>query len=73
MRGFSGQIKKRGSSPKIVPLNTALLNAGRDDFPRACDTEWMKRLFECAVGAEFCRRYEEVMYWREGALKWISW
>lgn len=24
------------------------------------------RLFECAVGTELCRRYEEVMYWREG-------
>lgn len=67
LQKYSGsEIKKRGSSPKIVPLNTALVNARRDVFPSAHDMEWMGRLFECAVGAELCRRYEEVMYWREG-------
>ena len=67
LQKYSGsEVKKRGSSPKIVPLNTALVNAKRDSFPSAHDTEWMGRLFECAVGAELCRRYEEVMYWREG-------
>lgn len=25
----------------------------------------MGRLFECAVGVGLCRRYEEVLYWRE--------
>jgi hypothetical protein len=30
------------------------------------DRDWMGRLFECAVGAELCRRFDEVMYWREG-------
>jgi predicted AAA+ superfamily ATPase len=67
LQKYSGsELKKRGSSPKIVPLNTALVNARRDGFPPAHDTEWMGRLFECAVGTELCRRYEEVMYWREG-------
>jgi len=67
LQKYSGsEIKKRGSSPKIVPLNTALVNARRDSFPPDQDTEWKGRLFECAVGAELCRRHEEVMYWREG-------
>lgn len=67
LQKYSGsELKKRGSSPKIVPLNTALVNARRDSFPPDYDAEWGGRLFECAVGAELCRRYEEVMYWREG-------
>ena len=67
LQKYSGsEIKKRGSSPKIVPLNTALVNARRDSFPLDQDTEWKGRLFECAVGAELCRRFDEVMYWREG-------
>jgi predicted AAA+ superfamily ATPase len=64
--GMSSELKKRGSSPKIVPLNTALVNARKDSFPKDQDTEWMGRLFECAVGAEICRRYDGVTYWREG-------
>lgn len=67
LQKYSGsELKKRGSSPKIVPLNTALVNARRDSFPPDQDTEWKGLLFECAVGAELCRRYDEVMYWREG-------
>jgi predicted AAA+ superfamily ATPase len=67
LQKYSGsELKKRGSSPKIIPLNTALVNARRDGFSSAQDTEWIGRLFECAVGAELCRRYDEVMYWREG-------
>jgi predicted AAA+ superfamily ATPase len=67
LQKYSGsELKKRGSSPKIIPLNTALVNARRDSFPLDQDTEWIGRLFECAVGAELCRRYDEVMYWREG-------
>lgn len=67
LQKYSGsELKKRGSSPKLIPLNTALVNARRDGFSSAQDTEWIGRLFECAVGAELCRRYDEVMYWREG-------
>ena len=67
LQKYSGsELKKRGSSPKIVPLNTALVNARKDSFPKDQDTEWMGRLFECAVGAELCRRYDGVTYWREG-------
>ena len=67
LQKYSGsELKRRGSSPKIIPLNTALVNARRDSFLPDQETEWMGRLFECAVGAELCRRYDEVMYWREG-------
>ncbi|MFM8983422.1 MAG: DUF4143 domain-containing protein, partial [Spartobacteria bacterium] len=67
LQKYSGsELKKRGSSPKILPLNTALVNARREGFPREMDRDWMGRLFECAVGAELCRRFDEVMYWREG-------
>ncbi len=37
------------------------MNARRDSFPLSQDTEWIGRLFECAVGAELCRRYEDVL------------
>jgi hypothetical protein len=67
LQKYSGsELKKRGSSPKILPLNTALVNARREGFPGEMDRDWMGRLFECAVGAELCRRFDEVMYWREG-------
>jgi len=67
LQKYSGsELKKRGSSPKILPLNTALVNARREGFPQDMDRDWMGRLFECAVGAELCRRFDEVMYWREG-------
>ena len=70
LQKYSGsELKKRRSSPQIVLLNTALVNAKRDSFHSAHDTEWKGRLFKCAVGAELCRCYESHVLaggWRRG-------
>jgi len=67
LQKYSGsEIKKRGSSPKILPLNTGLVNAQRDPSDVDRDPEWRGHLFECAIGAELSNQFDEVMYWREG-------
>ena len=67
LQKYSGsEIKKRASSPKILPLNTGLVNAQRDPADVDRDPEWRGHLFECAIGAELCNQFDEVMYWREG-------
>lgn len=68
LQKYSGsEIKKRGSSPKLISLNTGLINAQGDPTRVDSDPEWFGRLFECAVGAELCQQFEDVMYWREGS------
>lgn len=67
LQKYSGsEIKKRGSSPKILPLNTGLVNAQRDPSDVDRDPECRGHLFECAIGAELSNQFDEVMYWREG-------
>ena len=73
---FSGStVRRRGSSPKLQVLNTALMTAqgglplGQLDELRA-DRESWGRLVETAVGAHLANaaagRLCEVSYWREG-------
>lgn len=67
LQKYSGSsVRKRGSSPKLVPLNTALLHALHDPKAVDQDPDWYGRVFECAVGAALCRRLERVYYWRDG-------
>lgn len=70
---FSGsRIKSKGSSPKWVPLNNALITSMSGvSFERSKqDTTAWGRLVECAVGAHlFTLAAEhglELFYWREG-------
>jgi len=42
------------------------VNAQRDPSEVDSDTEWCGHFFECAIGAELCNQFDEVMYWREG-------
>jgi predicted AAA+ superfamily ATPase len=60
------EIRKRGSSPKLLPLNTALIHAMRD--PRDVDTDpaWFGRVFESAVGAALAKSNGNLYYWRDG-------
>jgi len=60
------EIKKRGSSPKIIPLNTALCHAFRSPQIVDSDTDWRGRIFEAAVGAALTRTKGKLYYWREG-------
>ena len=65
-------VRRRGSSPKLQVLNTALMTAlSRRTLEEAlADTEWRGRLVESAVGAYLLGRSVTeglaVSYWREG-------
>jgi predicted AAA+ superfamily ATPase len=68
-----GQRRKRGSSPKLVLWNNALVNAlSTQSFAESIsDTIWWGRLVENAVGAHLCNSLNSVeytvTYWREGS------
>ncbi len=68
-----GVQRKRGSSPKLVLWNNALVNAisTRSFAESLADTVWWGRLVENAVGAYLCGNLNSVehtlSYWREGA------
>jgi predicted AAA+ superfamily ATPase len=67
LQKYSGsEVRKRGSSPKIVPLNTALIHAVHDPADVAANPEWFGRVFEAAVGAELYRQADAIYYWRDG-------
>jgi len=59
-------IRTRGSSPKIIPLNTALVNASRSPGEMATNPEWYGRVFETAVGSALSRFADGLYYWRSG-------
>ncbi len=60
------EVKKRGSSPKIIPLNNALVHAFRNPDDMDTDREWYGRTFEAAIGASLSRSSGKLYYWREG-------
>ena len=66
-----GRQRKRGSSPKLVLWNNALVNAlSTRNFTDALgDTIWWGRLVENAVGGHLCNSLNSVeytvTYWRE--------
>ncbi len=65
---FSGsQIRRRGSSPKLVVLNTALISAtsGLRLAEARADPAFWGRLVESAVGAHLVGAGLEVYWWRE--------
>lgn len=67
-----GQVRKRGSSPKLVLWNNALVNALslRARQEAVADGGWWGRLVENAVGAHLLNGLQgpdwNVSYWREG-------
>jgi len=67
-----GVQRKRGSSPKLILWNNALVNAlsTRSFGDSLADTVWWGRLVENAVGAHLCNSLTSVeysvTYWREG-------
>ena len=69
---FSGsRVRQRGSSPKLLALNTALISAtaGLSIRDARRDPELWGRLTETAVGAHLVNTAQgsevEVFYWRE--------
>jgi predicted AAA+ superfamily ATPase len=70
---YAGQrVRQRGSSPKLLALNTAFISAQSElSLARAADTPaYWGRLVESSVGAHLVNegrsRGYEVFYWREG-------
>jgi hypothetical protein len=74
-RFTGGKAQKRGSSPKLVAWNNALVNALRGDAPSAArlDRAWRGRLVENAAGAHLLNGLEpsrhRLFYWRQGDLE----
>lgn len=67
LQKFSGsEVRKRGSSPKILPLNTALIHAIHPPQEIDDNPEWRGRVFECAVGAALLNQVDSLYYWRDG-------
>jgi predicted AAA+ superfamily ATPase len=73
LRKYAGQTaRRRGSSPKLLALNTGLVSAldGRSPEEAREDHEHWGRLVETAVGAylaSVAREYgDELYYWRRG-------
>ncbi|MBX3182792.1 MAG: ATP-binding protein [Polyangiaceae bacterium] len=69
---YAGDVaRRRGSSPKLQVLNTALMSAmsGLSPAEARADTEFWGRLVESAVGAHLANAEAagvcEVFYWRE--------
>jgi predicted AAA+ superfamily ATPase len=68
-----GQQRKRGSSPKLILWNNALVNAtSLETFEQAfSDGAWWGRLIENAVGAHLLNQLQgsswSITYWREAA------
>ena len=67
-----GRMPRRGSSPKLVVWNNALVNAVRGDAPATAraDRAWWGRLVENAAGAHLLGHLagpgHRVFYWRQG-------
>lgn len=67
-----GQIRKRGSSPKLILWNNALINAISSKTYRDAvgDPAWWGRLVENAVGSHLCNGLSgteySITYWRDG-------
>jgi predicted AAA+ superfamily ATPase len=61
------QIRMRTSSPKIIPLNNALIHGFHNPLDIDVDYDWRGRVFEAAVGASLAARSSgKLYYWRDG-------
>lgn len=68
LQKFSGsRVRQRGSIPKLLVLNTALISATSElSYVEAKrDTDFWGRLVESAVGAHLFQADAELFYWRE--------
>jgi len=64
---FSGsEVRKKGSSPKVIPLNNALIHAFHSPLDLDTNPDWYGRVFESAVGAALTRSTGNLSYWRDG-------
>ncbi len=72
LQKYSGsRVRQRGSIPKLLVLNTALMTAtaGRSLRDARADSDWWGRVVESAIGAHLvvtCSSDVEISYWRAG-------
>jgi predicted AAA+ superfamily ATPase len=67
LQKYSGsEQRKRGSSPKLVPMNNALVHALKSPFETETDPAWFGRVFEAAIGAALTKSAGNLYYWRDG-------
>ena len=72
LQKYSGaEVRRRGSSPKLVVLNTALMTAtsGLTYAEAKRDKAFWGRLVETAVGGHLLNAQLEAFYWRDGNLE----
>ena len=59
-------LSRKSSSPKLLPLCSALVHAFvRPDLLDE-DKNWFGRVFENAVGGHLCQGFSDITYWRDG-------
>jgi predicted AAA+ superfamily ATPase len=67
LQKYSGsEVRKRGSSPKLLPLNNALVHALKNPLDVDTDPAWFGRVFEAAIGASLSKSSGHLYYWRDG-------
>lgn len=59
------EIRKKASSPKIIPMSTSLCNAF-DGFYEFSSADVRGRYFEAAIGAELVKERANLYYWSAG-------
>jgi uncharacterized protein len=72
LQKYSGsEVRRRGSSPKLVVLNMALMTAtsGLSYGEAKRDSDFWGRLVESAVGAHLVNEQLEAFYWRDRNLE----
>ena len=70
LQKYSGsEVKKRASSPKIFPLNMALIHAFKSPNEAMLDPDWYGRIVETAVGIRLSLLEGKLFYWRVGKLE----
>ncbi len=74
---YSGsKVRQRGSSPKLLVLNTALMSAtsGVSYTDAKRDANLWGRLVESAVGAHLREGVDDLYYWRDGNVEavWVA-
>lgn len=61
------EIRVRTSSPKIIPLNNALIHGFHNPLDIDINHDWRGRIFEATVGATLATRSKgKLYYWRDG-------
>lgn len=62
-RFSKGKIRKRTSSPKIIPLAPALIHAFLSPALVSADAAWFGKVFEAAVIARLAECFTDMYYW----------